>query len=123
VRVHFHSLQKQIAEFRSAGGDLNGAIARALAGGPLDARLADRVNRNIMLVESNWSTPNGIPGRPWFKHTLYAARYTYGHLELPGLTEAIEKRDWTEARHQAGILNDALARNAALIRQTLAILR
>ena len=123
VRVHFHSLQKQIAEFWRAGDDLNQAVARALTKGPLDARLADGVNRNVMLVESNWSNPNGIPGRPWFKHMLYAARYTYGHLELPGLTEAIEKRDWREAERQARVLSGALARNAALLRQTLAILQ
>ena len=76
-----------------------------------------------MQVESNWAEPEGIPGRPWFKHTLYAARYTYGHLELPGLTEAMEKRDWTESQRQAGILAGALARNTALIRETLAMLR
>jgi N-acetylated-alpha-linked acidic dipeptidase len=75
-----------------------------------------------MQVESNWANPAGIPGRPWFKHTLYAARFTYGHLELPGLTEAIEKRDWKEAQRQARILAEALGRNAALLRETLAIL-
>jgi len=81
------------------------------------------VNCGIMHVESNWANPDGIPGRPWFKHTLYAARFTYGHLELPGLTEAIEKRDWKEAQRQAGVLGAALARNAALLRETVEVLR
>ncbi len=121
-QVDFRLLQKRIVEFRNAGSELNSAVTHALAKGPLDARLADRVNRNIMQVESNWANPDGIPGRPWFKHTLYAARYTYGHLELPGLTEAIEKRDFTEAQRQAGILADALARNTALLRETRAML-
>jgi N-acetylated-alpha-linked acidic dipeptidase len=76
-----------------------------------------------MQAESNWANPDGIPGRPWFKHTLYAARFTYAHLELPGLTEAIEKRDWKEAQHQAGILAGALGRNTALLRDTREILR
>ena len=121
-RVDFPALQQRIADFRSAGEELNRAVARTLAKGALDRSLAERVNRNIMLVESNWANPEGIPGRAWFKHTLYAARYTYGHLELPGLTEAIEKRDWAEAQRQAGILLDALARNAALVRETAAVL-
>ena len=120
--VDFRPLQQRIVEFRNAGSELNTAVKRTLAKGPVDARLADRVNRNIMQVESNWANPDGIPGRPWFKHTLYAARYTYGHLELPGLTEAIEKRDFTEAQRQAGILAGALARNAALLRETRAML-
>jgi len=122
-RVDFSLLQRRIADLRGAGGELNRAVAETLSKGALDARIAGLVNRNIMRVESNWAEPEGIPGRPWFKHTLYAARYTYGHLELPGLTEAIEKRDWAEARRQAGVLADALARNAALIRETVAMLR
>jgi N-acetylated-alpha-linked acidic dipeptidase len=121
-RVDFQPLQQRIVEFRNAGSDLTGAVVRALAKGPLNSRLAERVNRNIMQVESNWVNPKGIPGRPWFKHTLYAARYTYGHLELPGLTEAIEKRDFIEAQRQAEILARALARNAALLRETRAML-
>src|ERR1017187_3323390 len=122
-QVDFRTLELRIAEFRQAGGDLNAALAQALAKGPLDAKLAARVKRGTMQVESNWANPAGIPGRPWFKHTLYAARFTYGHLELPGLTEAIEKRDWKEAQRQAGILAEALGRNARLLRETLAILR
>ena len=46
----------------------------------------------MMQVERNWLNPDGIPGRPWFKHMLYGARFTYAHLELPGLTEAVEKK-------------------------------
>ena len=42
----------------------------------------------MMQVERNWLNPDGIPGRPWFKHILYGARFTYAHLELPGLAEA-----------------------------------
>jgi N-acetylated-alpha-linked acidic dipeptidase len=121
-QVDFQPLQRKIVAFRNAGSKLSSAVTRALAQGPLDARLAERVNRNIMQVESNWANPKGIPGRPWFKHTLYAARYTYGHLELPGLTEAIEKGDFTEAQRQAGILAGALERNAALLRETRALL-
>jgi len=121
-KVDFGSLEQRIAEFLAAGSELNAAIARALAEGRLDARVAEHVNRNIMQVESNWANPDGLPGRPWFKHTLYAARYTYGHLELPGLTEAIEKRDFAQAQRQAEILARALQRNAALLHETRAML-
>ena len=64
-------------------------------------------------MERNWLIPDGIPGRPWFKHSLYAARYTYAHLELPGLTEAVEKSDWDTAKQQAAILKDQVVRNTA----------
>jgi N-acetylated-alpha-linked acidic dipeptidase len=71
----------------------------------------------MMQVERNWINPDGIPGRPWFKHILYGARFTYAHLELPGLTEAVEKGDWPTARQQAEILQRALATNVKLIDQ------
>ena len=108
--VDLSLLDQRIGEFRRAGARLNSLIRKHS-----DAQFAERVNRAIMLVESNWANPDGLPGRPWFKHTLYAARYTYGHLELPGLTEAIEKHDWKEAQRQAAILSEALAQNTALL--------
>ena len=75
----------------------------------------DSINRGMMQVERNWLNPDGIPGRPWFKHILYGARFTYAHLELPGLTEAVEKQDWPTAKQQAEILQRALANNTELI--------
>ena len=71
----------------------------------------------MMQVERNWLNPDGIPGRPWFKHILYGARYTYAHLELPGLTEAVEAGNWNTARQQAAILQRALANNTKLVEQ------
>jgi N-acetylated-alpha-linked acidic dipeptidase len=69
----------------------------------------------MLQVERNWLNPEGIPGRPWFKHMLYGARFTYAHLELPGLTEAVEQGDWQRANQQAQILQAAVDRNTKLI--------
>ena len=73
-----------------------------------------------MQVESNWLTPEGIPGRPWFQHLLYAARYTYAHLELPGLTEAAENGDWKTAQAQVALLEAAVEKNTRLLREAKA---
>jgi hypothetical protein len=48
---------------------------------------------------------------------LYAARYTYAHLEFPGLTEAVEKGDWKLAGEQAALIERALAKNTELLRK------
>lgn len=105
----------RITEFQQAGRQLNRAVALSLASDKMTPALAARVNRSIMQVESNWVNPEGIPGRPWFKHMLYAARFTYAHLELPGLTEAVEKNDIETASEQARLLADAIAKNTALL--------
>ena len=107
----------EIQEFENAGKKLDGAVQQALASGKVDAKLAAEINAGMMQVERNWLNPNGIPGRPWFKHTLYGARFTYAHLELPGLTEAVEKQDWATARQQAGILRECLEMNIRLVDQ------
>ena len=112
----FKPLLDRVSQFEVEGRALKQAIARVLASGNINQRLSQQLNQRIMQVEANWLNPAGIPGRPWFKHTLYAARYTYAHLELPGLTEAIERSDWKAAAEQGKIIEDALAKNAALLR-------
>jgi len=106
-----------IDDFEAAGKRLDESTSRALASGAIDAKLTATINHGTMQVERNWLNPDGIPGRPWFKHILYGARFTYAHLELPGLTEAVEKQDWTTAKQQAEILRQALANNTKLINQ------
>ena len=111
------SLQQRVTDFQTAGRKLNESIAIAVTGGQLGDAQAARVNAALMQVERNWCNPQGIPGRPWFKHSLYAARYTYAHLELPGLTEAAEAGDWKRAVEQSKILEDELEKNTALLRR------
>ena len=110
-------LLANIDRFEAAGNQLNLTLKLTLESGKIDSIQADAINRGLMQVERNWLNPDGIPGRPWFKHMLYGARYTYAHLELPGLTEAVEKRDWDTARTQADLLNRALEKNTRLLGQ------
>jgi len=111
-----------IDAFEAAGKNLNDSLTRKLTSGKIDPKLADTLNHGMMQVERNWLNPDGIPGRPWFKHILYGARFTYAHLELPGLTEAVEAQDWPTAKEQAEILQRALVKNTVLLNQLTASL-
>lgn len=111
------SLLERIDAFEQAGRQLNRSIAEAISSGRLDPAGVRRVNQAMMQVERNWCNPDGIPGRPWFKHTLYGARYTYAHLELPGITEAAEAGDWKRAAAQASILEEELVKNTDLLKE------
>jgi N-acetylated-alpha-linked acidic dipeptidase len=106
-----------IDAFEAAGKHLNQSLSHQLATGQVDPKLALTLNHGMMQVERNWLNPDGIPGRPWFKHILYGARFTYAHLELPGLTEAVEKQDWPTAKQQAEILQRALKNNTKLLNE------
>ncbi len=118
-RVDLQPLLREVDRFRESGRHLKRAIARALERAKIDPARAERINRRLSEVEANWLNQSGIPGRPWFKHILYAARFTYAHLELPGLTEAAERQDWQVAQEQAAILEKALARNTILLLEAL----
>ncbi len=110
-------LLKGVADFQAAGHELNHSVSLAIASGRLKATTALRVNQELMQIERNWCNAQGIPGRPWFKHTIYGTRSTYAHLELPGLAEASEAGDWKRAAEQTKILEDELAKNSALLRR------
>ena len=109
-------LHERIHEFEEAGRDLREATQGDLAVQAVDAAAARSLNRLLMQVESNWLNPDGIPGRPWFQHLLYSSRYTYAHLEFPGLTEAVEAVDWKLAGQQADLLDAAFVKNTVLLK-------
>ena len=115
-RLSVKRLHARISEFERAGSLLRDAAARDLLSGSASAEKIQRLNQQLLQVESNWLDPAGIPGRPWFQHLLYSSRYTYAHLEFPGLTEAVEKQDWKLAGQQAALLEKALKRNTELLR-------
>lgn len=117
LHIDLRGLGQLVDDFQEAGRALNQSIQQALAGDRLDAATTRRVNQALIQVERNWCNPEGIPGRPWFKHTIYAARYTYAHLELPGITEAAEAGNWKLAAAQAKIFEDQLEKNTELLRQ------
>jgi N-acetylated-alpha-linked acidic dipeptidase len=115
ANIDVKDLVSRTKAMRGAARRLNQRIESALAAGRLTADAAARVNRKILDFEANWASPAGIPGRPWFKHLLYAPRYTYAAMTLPGITEAAEDGDWARARQQAGLVAEAIAKNTALI--------
>jgi len=86
----------------------------AVAGGLRPENL-DQVNRTLVEVEQAFLLPEGLPGRPWFKHAVFApGTYTgYAAVPLPGVHESIDAEDFAEARRQLDLLTAALNRAVA----------
>ena len=57
------------------------------------------MNHTLIASERQLTRPDGLPGRPWFQHQIYAPGfYTgYGVKTLPAAREAIEQKKWKEA--------------------------
>jgi N-acetylated-alpha-linked acidic dipeptidase len=82
-----------------------------------DAEKLAAINSKIYAAEQSLLMANGLPRRPWYKHSLYAPGfYTgYGVKTIPGVREAIEQKDWSETRSQIGEVAAAINRLAAYL--------
>lgn len=71
---------------------------------------AREVDKILFRTERAMTHPDGLPGRSWFIHQIYAPGfYTgYGVKTLPGVREAIEERAWEEAQRQIARLADTI---------------
>jgi N-acetylated-alpha-linked acidic dipeptidase len=79
------------------------------------------LNQALLQVERRFLLADGIPGRPWFKHALYAPRPTYAAMTLPGVQEAIDAGDWSRAQDQLHRLTERFGAVAAALDQAAAL--
>ncbi len=101
----------------TAAAELEAARARALERG--ETRALARMNRMLPRIEQAFLDLEGMPGRPWYRHTIYAPDRVngYGALTLPGIAEALRAGDETALARQLARLEAALHRAANRLRQ------
>jgi N-acetylated-alpha-linked acidic dipeptidase len=90
---------------------------KALAKAALGRASLQAVNQKLIESERRLTDSAGLPGRPWFKHQIYAPGvYTgYSVKTIPAVREAIEQKRWAEAETQIARVGRVLAAEAALI--------
>ncbi len=110
------ALDTAAARFEKAYGSLP-------AGAPSAASLA-QVNTLIRQSDQVLLLPDGLPRRPWYRHSLYAPGYYtgYGVKTMPGVREAIEQKDWKLAEAEIGRIAAALLRESDLVTRAAALL-
>ncbi|CAN5900310.1 transferrin receptor-like dimerization domain-containing protein [soil metagenome] len=110
------ALDTAAAKFELAYGGLPGGSASA-------ASLA-RVNDLLRQSDQALLLPDGLPKRPWYRHSLYAPGfYTgYGVKTMPGVREAIEQKDWKLADAEIVRIAAALTREADLVTRAAVLL-
>lgn len=99
--------------WKDAARALEEEAERVLAAGARQKDKLAAINNRLMAAERALLDKAGIAGRPWYKHLIYAPKFTYAAEVLPGLFEAIEAREWSRAQRAADRLAAALARAAA----------
>jgi N-acetylated-alpha-linked acidic dipeptidase len=112
------SLVRATQEFQAAARDLDEATEAVLGRDRLDHARLSALNDAIARVERAFLLDQGLPGRPWFKHAIYAPGLTTGYAAwpLPAIRQAIEDKN-------AAALADAIAAAAQRIQKASAALR
>jgi N-acetylated-alpha-linked acidic dipeptidase len=110
--IDFTPLEQAVEALTASAGRYRDARA-SLAGRALDPAEFARANRQLMASERALTSPEGLPGRPWYRHLLYApGTYAgYGAKTLPGVREAIELKRYGQADgeiHRVAAALDAL---------------
>jgi N-acetylated-alpha-linked acidic dipeptidase len=90
----------------------NGAAALAHAS-------LQHVNQTLIESERRLTSSEGLPGRPWFQHQIYAPGFYTGYdvKTLPAVREAIEQKRWKEADAALVEIGKILDAESALILQ------
>jgi N-acetylated-alpha-linked acidic dipeptidase len=111
------ALTQSAQRYRKAVEKANANGGAALASAPLSP-----LNALLVQSERKLTSPEGLPGRPWYKHEIYAPGvYTgYGVKTMPAVRESIEQKKWKEADEGIIEVGRILAAEAALINSAAA---
>jgi N-acetylated-alpha-linked acidic dipeptidase len=117
--LNFAPLENADAALTQSAERFTKALAAARAEGDLalDPQMLAQINTLLIQSERKLTLDAGQPGRPWYKHQIYApGAYTgYGVKTLPGVREAIEQDNWKLAEEQVPVVAKVLDDEAALI--------
>jgi N-acetylated-alpha-linked acidic dipeptidase len=106
----FELLRASVRVLAQAAGRAHADQMAALASG--DSAALAATNRRLMQAERMLLDPAGIPGRPWYRHQIYAPKFTYAPELLPGVAEAVATGNAEAVSAQVNTLVTALGRAA-----------
>jgi N-acetylated-alpha-linked acidic dipeptidase len=96
-----------------------GTAAQSAQASPAeDTAARARLNLALIAAEHAFLLEKGLPGRPWYRHAVYApGEYTgYAAVVLPGVSDAIDAKDQARAQEQLTLLTHSLQQAAEALR-------
>jgi len=106
----FSEASDAVGRFETAAVALDERAREAIDAG--DREELDRINAQLMRVESAFIDPAGLLGRAWYRHMIYAPSFTYEAEVLPGLSEAVDSQNPADVDAEQHRLAAALSRAA-----------
>lgn len=124
--LDLRGVQFQLARLDEAAKAYEEQLAAALKRSPaLPPDRLLKLNDLLQKAEGTLLLPEGLPGREWYQHQLYApGLYTgYEAKTLPGVREAVEAQHYQEANQQARRVAQALRALANQVEEASRLLR
>ena len=122
--LNFAPLDNAVEDLSRSSAEYQKALDRASANGGAVLASASLQEINGLLIQSErkLTTPEGLPGRFWYKHELYApGAYTgYAAKAIPAVRENLEQKKWKEAEQAAARVAQVLENESALINSAAA---
>jgi N-acetylated-alpha-linked acidic dipeptidase len=117
--LNFAPLDNAVEALSRSSAEYQKALERLSANGGAAFRSASVADVNELLLQSErkLTSPEGLPGRSWYKHELYApGTYTgYAAKAIPAVRENLEQKKWKEAEESAARVAKVLEDESALI--------
>jgi N-acetylated-alpha-linked acidic dipeptidase len=115
----FSPLEAAVDSLSGAAREFQRAAAEAHVGADADRSRVAAANAAIRAVERAMTRPEGLPGRPWFRHYVYAPGFYTGYdvKTLPAVREAIEQKQWPAVNGEIVKTAAAIEAAAARIRE------
>jgi N-acetylated-alpha-linked acidic dipeptidase len=125
--LNFAPLQNAVAALRKSAQAYDSAWSKgtgpAMPAMPTATR--KKLDAILMQTERALGTKEGLPGRPWYRHQIYAPGYYtgYGVKTLPTVREAIEQREWKKVAGNVEVLARTIEGVAKEIDRATALLK
>lgn len=109
-------LARDARSWSQAAGAAQAAVLEKLRRGKAGPREVSAANGWLLSLERGLLDPQGLPGRPWFRHLVYAPLPSYAAETLPAPREAAAAGDLDAARRAIANLAGRLAAATAAAR-------
>ena len=122
--INFAPLDNAVESVERSSAEYQKALERLSANGGAALASSSLAEVNALLIQSEHklTTPEGLPGRFWYKHELYAPGvYTgYAAKAIPAVREALEQKKWQQAEDAAARVAKVLQNESQLISEATA---
>jgi N-acetylated-alpha-linked acidic dipeptidase len=124
--INFAPLENGAEALSRAAQRYDAAVKKSFQNGGANLTMASLTSLNEKLYKSErlFLSDKGLPGRPWFKHQIYApGAYTgYAVKTIPAVREAIEQFNWDQAEEGVNLVGQILGKEAALVNEAASYL-